>query len=109
MDEQQDKATGWKRGKDAFRRMRITAEVVGVVANPLAGPVAQHAHLEPVPSEQGIVQEIDRGEVKDGAEWERHLREQEAGKVVREVRPAEPDRAKEAKRGKSAERSRQRD
>jgi hypothetical protein len=82
------------------------------VAKHTLGPAAMppiQQHLEPVSNEQGIVREVDWGEIKDGAEWERHLHEQEAGKVVREVRPAESEKTREAKPGKTAERGRHRD
>jgi hypothetical protein len=109
MGEQQDKPTGWKRGREAFRRMRITAEVAGVVANPLSGPVAQHAHLEPVSSEQGIVQQIERDELHVDGHGLLLDREREIERQVEELPSSERTAADNARQERQQRKAPRRD
>ncbi len=83
MEENKEPPSGWKRARDTLNGARVTAQVVMHAVNPLYGPVAQHAHLEPVANTQEIVRQIDEREIRDGAEWELRNREEEVGQIVR--------------------------
>jgi hypothetical protein len=109
MDESKEPPSGWKRARDTFNRARLTAEVVVTTANPLYGPVAQHAHLEPVANPQEIVRQIDERENHEYAEWELRNREEEAGQVVRTENPARQDKSRPMRSDPQVSKSRSRD
>jgi hypothetical protein len=91
MAESQEQSTGWKRAKDLLKDAYVTGGVIAHTANPLAGPVTQQAHLDPVANNQTIAQQVEWDEIKQGADWEQLRREQEAGQVVHEPKSARPD------------------
>jgi len=113
MEENKEPPSGWKRASDTFKAARVTAQVVVTTANPLYGPVAQHAHLEPVANTQEIVRQIDEREIHDAAEWELMNREKEAGQVVRRESTARQDKSRQMRSDlqtrKSQSRGRERD
>lgn len=84
MEENKEPPSGWKRARDV---LIVSGEVAAHAFNPLYGPVAQHAHLEPVADRQQIIRQIDEREIHDAADWELMKREEEAGKPVRDRQP----------------------
>jgi len=113
MEESKEQLSGWKRARDTLNGARVTAEIVMHTVNPLYGPVAQHANLEPAADTQEIVRQIDEREIHDGAEWELRNREAEVGQVVRAENPARQDKSRQLQSDpqvrKSHSRDRQRD
>jgi hypothetical protein len=98
--QQADRRGGWQRAQEAFKHAQVTAAVAMHVASPMAGPLAQQAHLEPVSNEQQYSQQVREEDLHTAAEWDHLRREQEAGKLVREAEPAkrDPDHGKTAHR-----------
>jgi hypothetical protein len=113
MEENKEPPSGWKRARDTLNGARVTAQVVMHAVNPLYGPVAQHAHLEPVANTQEIVRQIDEREIRDEADWELRNREEEVGQIVRTENPARQDKSRQMHTDlqvrKSPSRDRQRD
>lgn len=101
---------GWERAKEVWKRARVTAEIVAPLLNPLAGPVAQQAHLLPAMDPPAINREIDRDQQKQYAEWEIEQRREEAGRVIRETGSrATRDETGESRAAPRQESSRSRD
>jgi hypothetical protein len=109
MDEQQDKATGWKSSREAFKQFRTGVKVAAVIANPLAGPVAQHAHLEPVASEQAIVQQLHEQELTEHGHWLELEQEREVERQVEELPSSARAAADEAQRERQQRKAPRRD
>jgi hypothetical protein len=103
MAEQQEQPSGWKRLKDFGKGAGVTVGVAGRMLNPLAEPVAQQAHLEPVMTDQAIVQQVEQREQTEWAHSELMRREKEAGRVERDV-SKDQVQAEQAKQGRPQER-----
>lgn len=97
MEDSQDGSSGWKRAKDVLNGARVTTQVIIHVGNPLAGPVLQHAHLEPVANPQEIRHELDQEELGHWAELELERRKEEAGQVIRETDSAKQEETRETR------------
>lgn len=62
-------ASWWKRVDDKTKRARITLGIVTTIGNPVAGPVVQQAHLEPISPPAENQRDVDFDQEKQYANW----------------------------------------